>query len=102
MTWTLILILGAGSYLLRVLGLALVESRHLPSWAQVPLEYLPAALLAALVIAQTVGGDSGITIDARLPGVAAAGLAAWRQAPMVVVVLVGVATTALLRAAGFP
>ena len=45
----------------------------------------------------SVGGTEEIPVDARLIGVAAGALAAVRRAPMVVVVMVAMAATALLR-----
>jgi branched-subunit amino acid transport protein len=60
---------------------------------------LAPALLAALVVTETTGGHGRtITIDARLAGLAAAGVALWRGAPLIVVVIVAAAVTALLRA----
>ena len=41
-------------------------------------------MLMALVVTQTVGGDEEIVVDARIPGVAAAAIAIWRGAPIVV------------------
>lgn len=62
---------------------------------------LPVALLAALVATQaftTTGGVLGI--DARLAAVLVAVLALRLRAPFIVVVVLGAATAALLRAAG--
>ena len=41
-------------------------------------------MLTALVVTQTVGGDEEIVVDARIPGVAAAAVAIWRGAPIIV------------------
>jgi branched-subunit amino acid transport protein len=62
---------------------------------------LPAALLAALVATQTVAGPDGLTVDARLVGVGAAGVAVMLKAPFGIVVLVGAAVTALIRFFGW-
>jgi branched-subunit amino acid transport protein len=62
---------------------------------------LAPALLAALVVTETVGGPGrSVTIDARLGGLLAAALAISRRWPLAVVVLCAAATTALLRALG--
>lgn len=59
------------------------------------------ALLAALVVYETLSnGHDGITVDARLVGVAAAGLALLARAPIAVVVLGAAAATAIARALG--
>ena len=62
-------------------------------------DFLPAALLAALTLVSTVGSGASISIDARLVGVVVAGVALWRRAPFVVVVMVAAAATALVRLA---
>jgi hypothetical protein len=59
------------------------------------------ALLAALVVYETLSdGHDGLTVDARVIGVAAAATALVLRAPIAVVVLGAAATTALARAVG--
>ncbi|SVB69864.1 uncharacterized protein METZ01_LOCUS222718, partial [marine metagenome] len=58
---------------------------------------LPAGLFSALVIVMAMGDGPSLVVDARLIGVAAGVLAVARRAPMVVVVMVAMAVTALLR-----
>jgi hypothetical protein len=61
----------------------------------------PVALLAALTALQTFGhGAHGLVLDARAAGLAAAGVAVWRRAPFLLVVVVAVVVTALVRALG--
>ncbi len=58
---------------------------------------LTVALLAALIVVQTLGGASGIVLDARVPAlVVAAGLFALR-APFIVVVAAAAVVAALIR-----
>ncbi len=60
---------------------------------------LAPALLAALVVTETIGGHGRtIAIDARLLGLTAAAVALWLRASVVIVVLVAALSTALLRA----
>ena len=61
---------------------------------------LPVALLAGLVVTQTVGGDGGLVLDARLAGVAAAVVLLLLRANFVVVVFGAAAVAAGLRALG--
>jgi branched-subunit amino acid transport protein len=61
------------------------------------LSLLPAALLAALVVTETLIRDGELVVDARAGGVAAAGVVLWRGGSVVWVVLVAAATTAALR-----
>jgi len=58
---------------------------------------LTVALLAALIVVQTLGAGRGIVVDARVPAIiVAAGLLALR-APFIVVVAAAAATAALIR-----
>lgn len=62
---------------------------------------LPVALLAGLVVTQTVGGDEGITLDARLAAVALAVVLLWLRANFIVVIFGAAALAAGLRALGW-
>ena len=62
---------------------------------------LPVALLAGLVVTQTVGGDEGITLDARLAAVALAIVLMWVRANFIVVIFGAAALAAGLRALGW-
>lgn len=60
---------------------------------------LPSALLAALVLTETVDGPHrSVVIDARSAGLAVAAVALALRAPLIGVVLLAAAATALLRA----
>lgn len=100
MTWTLVLALAAGAYACKVAGLVLIGDRTLPPAVQRCLALIPAALIAALVVKDTVSIGQDLVIDARLAGVTAAVVATWRRAPLVLVIVVGAAVTALVRAIG--
>lgn len=97
MTWTLIAVLIVGTYLIRVSGFTLLVNRDLPDLVMRLLAYVPAALLASLIAVQTVSTEGAYAIDARLVGVASAGVAVALKAPFAVVFLVGVGVTALVR-----
>jgi len=100
MTWQIVVALGIGSYLLRLVGLGRSGGGHRPAWADTIFSLVPAAMLAALITVQTISGDGGYTIDARLPGVAAASVTAGLGGSFVLVVIVGVLVTTALRALG--
>jgi MFS-type transporter involved in bile tolerance (Atg22 family) len=56
------------------------------------------ALLAALVVYETfIGSPNGVTLDARIAGVAVALAAALAKLPMIVVVILAAAATAGVR-----
>lgn len=89
--------LSVGTYLLKAAGPVLLGRRRLPRALDVLASRVPAALLAALTVVATIGDGDTIHIDARVAGVAAAGVALWRRAPFVLVVVVAVAVTAATR-----
>lgn len=98
MTWTLVLALAAGAYALKVLGLVVIGDRTLPPVAARCIELIPAALFAALVVKDTFSVGRHLVVDARAAGVAAAVLASWRKLPVAVVIVIGAAVTAGVRA----
>jgi len=55
------------------------------------------ALLASLVVSQTIGGEGGVMLDARVPAAAAAGVMLWLRTPFIVVILGAAVIAALLR-----
>jgi hypothetical protein len=54
-------------------------------------------LLAALVATQVFAGDRELVVDARVVGIAAAGLAILARLPILVVVVAAATATALAR-----
>jgi branched-subunit amino acid transport protein len=61
---------------------------------------IPAALIAALIVNDTFADGNELVLDARAAGVAVAAVAAWRRAPLIVVIVVGAAVTATVRQLG--
>lgn len=96
-----VVLLAVGTFALKAAGPLAAAGRQLPPRVQTLVALLPAALLAALVANQTFADGAGLTVDARVGGVAAAGLAVALRAPFGVVVLVGAGSAALLRALGW-
>ncbi|MEY2958481.1 MAG: hypothetical protein RLZZ01_1049 [Actinomycetota bacterium] len=97
MTWTLVLLLASGAYACKVAGLVAIGDRPLPDVVRRCLALIPAALISALVVKDTLSVGRELVVDARLAGVLVAIAATWRKAPLVVVIAVGAATTALVR-----
>jgi branched-subunit amino acid transport protein len=98
MTASVVLVgLALGTYGLKAAAPLLLGGRELPERVARVAQLLPAALLAALLVVSTVADDTALTVDARLVGLAAAGVALWRRAPFVVVVVVAALATALAR-----
>jgi hypothetical protein len=63
-------------------------------------EFVPAALLAALVAVQAATSDGALVLDGRLVGLAVAALALALRAPFIVVLLLAGAAGALVHALG--
>ena len=97
MTWLVIGIVGAVTIAFKASGPVLLGRRELPPRALALVEVLAPAMLAALVVTQTVGGDRAIVLDERLAGIVTGGVAVWLRAPLVVVMFVAAATAALIR-----
>jgi uncharacterized membrane protein len=91
------LVLGGATLAFKFVGPLTTSDRTLsPSLTRVT-ELLPTALIAGLVVTQTF---DGALVEAKVVGVLAATLAVTLRAPFAVVVLVGAATAAGLRAVG--
>ena len=97
MTWTLIILLTLGAYAFKVTGLVFLGGRSLPPMFERCLALIPAAVVTALVMKDTFTNGQDLVLDARALGIAVAGVAAWRKAPLIVVIVLGAAVTALLR-----
>lgn len=61
------------------------------------MDVLAPAMLAALVVTQTVGGDRELVVDERVLGVAAGAVAVVLRAPLLVVMTVAAVVAALVR-----
>ena len=96
-TWLVLAVVGAVTVAFKASGPVLLGSRALPPRVADVVDVLAPAMLAALVVTQTVGGDRALVLDERLVGVAAGGVAVWRRAPLVVVMAVAAAAAALVR-----
>jgi branched-subunit amino acid transport protein len=94
-TWLVIAVVGAVTILFKASGPVLLGKRELPPRVASVVEVLAPAMLAALVVTQTVGGDRELVVDERLAGVAAG--AVWLRAPLLAVMVVAAATAALIR-----
>lgn len=97
--WIVILVLWIATASMRAIGPVLVGGRELRGRAAHVISLVAPALLASLVIYETVGaGGPGVELDERLVGLAAAGLALTLKRSMLTVVTVAAVATALTRA----
>ncbi|MFD7519703.1 AzlD domain-containing protein [Streptomyces niveus] len=99
--WIAIGLTAVGCYLVKLLGLLVPAGALERPLVQRLSALLPVALLAALTVQQVFGdGNGALVVDARVAGVAAAGLALVFRAPFLVVIAAAVAVTAGVRALG--
>ena len=67
-TWLVIVVVGVVTIAFKAAGPVLLGNRELPPRVASVVEVLAPAMLAALVVTQTVGGDRELVIDPRLAG----------------------------------
>jgi branched-subunit amino acid transport protein len=96
--WLVVGTVGLGTVAIKAVGPVLLGGQPLPSRAGGLVELLAPALLGALVATQALGDGRALVLDERLIGLAVAGIALWRKAPMLVVIVAAAAATALARA----
>ena len=97
--WIVVGVVGLGTVAIKGAGPVLLGGRALPDRLTAVVDLLAPALLAALVAVQTFGDGRALVIDERILGVAAAGIALWRKAPLLLVVVIAAVVTALARLA---
>jgi len=98
--WIVVAVVGVFTWFLKAAGPVFLGRRALAPRLQPVVALLAPVMLAALVTTQTFGGDGEVTVDARLPGVAAAALAIWRGAPVVAAMVIAAVVTGAVRLLG--
>jgi branched-subunit amino acid transport protein len=97
MTWLAVVLLAGVCIFMRVaVPLGLGDNR--PVWLERALAAATPALLAALVVTGTVSNGKRLDLDPRLAGTAAGAVVALARGPLLLVVVVAAAVTALIRA----
>lgn len=98
--WIAIVLLALGTAAIKAAGPLAVGGRDLGPRVVSIIELLAPALLAGLVIVETVGGDRAFDIDPRIAGVVVAGcFLLIRPRATLVAITVAAIVTALLRLA---
>jgi hypothetical protein len=96
--WPVIAVLCLATVLLKASGPLTVGGRQPPERALAVIALVAPALLTALVVYETfVASPSGLTVDARIVGLAVALAGALAKLPMIVVVILAAAATAGVR-----
>lgn len=99
--WSVVLIGSAVVCATKFVGFVLPTSVTGSDRVQRMSDAVTVALLAALVVIQTVGAGTELALDARLPAVIVAGVLLWRKMPFIVVILVAALVAAGLRLIGW-
>lgn len=97
--WITIAVLTVATAAIRASGPVLLGGRELPPRAQGVIALVAPALLAALIVIETVGAPEGgsLEVDARVIGVGAAAVALRFGASTLPVVALAALTTAAVR-----
>jgi Branched-chain amino acid transport protein (AzlD) len=96
--WLVTAALAAGTMVLRAAGPLALGGREPPARATAVIALVAPAVLAALVVYQSLSTPhGGMTLDARIVGLAAAGAAIAVRLPVAVVVVLAAAATAAAR-----
>jgi branched-subunit amino acid transport protein len=98
--WLTVALCAVTTAAIRGFGPVTMGGRTLGRRATRVLTLLPAALLSALVVTETVLHDGKLDVDARVGGLTAAALLIWRRASVIWVVFGAAAVTAALRLLG--
>jgi branched chain amino acid efflux pump len=96
--WIVVAVLFVGTATMRAAGPVAFGGRSVSGRGAAVVALVAPAILGALVVYETVNaGGRGIELDARVLGLAAAGLALVLRLPLIAVVLVAALATALGR-----
>ena len=93
--WVTVVAGSLGCYLLKLAGLSVPASWVEQPWVARIVDFVPAALLAALVGVQAFTSGQELVIDGRLAGLAVAAVALALRAPFIVVLVLAGAAGAL-------
>lgn len=93
--WGAVVAASLGCYLLKLSGLSVPAAWVEQPWVARVVDFVPAALLAALVAVQAFTSGHDLVIDARLAGVLVAAVALAFRAPFIVVLVLAGAAGAL-------
>lgn len=96
--WVTIAVLAVGTIAIKAAGPIAVGGRDLSPRARAVVVLVAPALLAALVLYETLSADDGgLALDERLTGVFAAAAALLLRLPMLAVIAVAAAASAVTR-----
>jgi len=95
--WVTVVAGSLGCYVLKLAGLSVPAAWVEQPWVARIVDFVPAALLAALVAVQAVSSGQDLVVDGRLVALAVAAIALALRAPFILVLVVAGATGALVH-----
>jgi len=102
--WVIVVVIGVGTYLLRLSFVGVLGTRPMPQWAEQPLRYVAPAVLAALVVPAVVLSDGRADItplgNPRFVAALVAAVIAWRLKGVAGVIIAGMGALWILQAIG--
>jgi branched chain amino acid efflux pump len=98
-TWIVVVIVGLVTVLFKAAGPVFIGRRRLPPRVQSAVGLLAPVMLTALVVTQTFAGNGEVTLDARVPGVAAGAVAVLFRVHVVLAMAIAASVTGLVRLA---
>ncbi|MGY1804252.1 AzlD domain-containing protein [Blastococcus sp. SYSU D00922] len=98
--WAAVIAGSVGCYLLKLAGLSVPAAWVEQPWVARVVDFVPAALLAALVAVQAFTDGQELVVDGRLAGLAVAALALAFRAPFIVVLVLAGAAGAVVHLLG--
>jgi branched-subunit amino acid transport protein len=100
--WLVVVVIGVGTYALRLSFIGILGTRPLPIWAQRPLRFVAPAVLAALVLPAVALAEGSVDVtpvgNPRFLAALTAALVAWRLKNMAGVITVGMGLLWILQA----
>ncbi|HLM05183.1 MAG TPA: AzlD domain-containing protein [Blastococcus sp.] len=95
--WATVLAGSLGCYVLKLAGLSVPAAWVEQPWVARVVDFVPAALLAALVAVQAATSGHDLVVDGRLVALAVAAVALALRAPFIVVLVLAGITGALVH-----
>ncbi|MCP4248355.1 MAG: AzlD domain-containing protein [bacterium] len=100
--WLVVVVIGVGTYALRLSFVGVLGTRPMPFWAQRPLRFVAPAVLAALVVPAVVLAEGSVDVtpfgNPRFLAAVTAALVAWRLKNVAGVIVVGMGLLWILQA----
>ncbi len=97
LTWAVIGALAVGVQGQRLIGMFLFDFNRIDPRTTALLNALPVAIVCAVAAEQALTANGEVVVDARLLGVGAAVICAWRRLPIYVTISSAAIVTALFR-----